>query len=438
MNAIILSIGDELVLGQTVDTNSAWIAQKLSAIGCDVTAHRTVADDKAAIAQAIREEGARCAFLIISGGLGPTDDDLTRDALADVLNKPLVVNQPWMDFLTSFFQRLGRPMAERNKVQALAPEGAAILWNHNGTAPGLQAEYFPPLPVGERSEGDAGERGQSGSRRCVIFVMPGVPKEMKPMFNDAVLPLIALKTGGAVILQKTLHTFGVGESTIAERLGELMRRGRNPSVGTTVSGGVVSLRVNARFESLALAQTEIERTVADCCSALGDCVYGQDADTIPEVVAQLLVEKGKTVATAESCTGGLLAKVLTDIAGSSAYFKQGWITYTNESKTAQLGVKPETLVAHGAVSLQTVREMAAGARERAGADFALAVSGVAGPGGGTEAKPVGTVCIGLAHAGGVEARQFTFTGDREMVRDRSAKMALMMLRCVLLGQALPA
>jgi nicotinamide-nucleotide amidase len=438
MNSIILSIGDELVLGQTVDTNSAWLSQQLSAIGCDVTAHRTVADDRAAIATAIREEAARCDVLIISGGLGPTDDDLTREALADVLEKPLEVSQAWLDHLLAFFQKLGRPMAERNKVQTLVPQGAAILWNHNGTAPGLQAEYFPPLPPGERSPGAEGERGQAGSRRCVIFVMPGVPKEMKPMFTNAVLPWIARKSGGAVILQKTLHTFGMGESTVAEKLGELMKRGRNPSVGTTVSGGVVSLRINARFESLARAEAEMDATCASCRGALPDIIYGEDAQTLPEIVAALMIEKGKTVATAESCSGGLLAKYLTDIAGSSAYFKQGWITYTNDSKVSQLGVKQATLEARGAVSRETVVEMAEGARTRAGADYALSISGVAGPGGGTDAKPVGTVCIGLAHADGVEARQFTFTGDREMIRDRSARMALMMLRYHLLGLTFPA
>jgi nicotinamide-nucleotide amidase len=268
--------------------------------------------------------------------------------------------------------------------------------------------------------------------------MPGVPKEMKPMMRDAVLLFIRQRSGGAAILQKTLHTFGAGESTVAERLGVLMQRGRNPSVGTTVSGGAVSLRVNARFESAAKAQAEIDQTIQGCRQAMGDLIYGEDGQTLAEAVAGMLLTRGGvTVATAESCTGGLLAKMLTDVAGSSAYFSQGWVTYSNEAKQAQLGVSPDTLAAHGAVSEPTVTEMADGARGRSGATVALSISGVAGPGGGTDAKPVGTVCIALASGAGTTARTFHFPGDREMIRDRSAKMALSMLRFHLLGKPMP-
>jgi nicotinamide-nucleotide amidase len=275
--------------------------------------------------------------------------------------------------------------------------------------------------------------------------MPGVPKEMKPMLRDHVLPFVREKSGGAAILQKTLHTFGAGESTIAEKLGDLMTRGRNPSVGTTVSGGAVSLRINARFESVAKAQEEIDRTIAAVRGACGDLIYGEDGQTLAEAVAALLVARGGdnaargpiTVATAESCTGGLLAKMLTDVPGSSAYFKQGWITYTNDAKESELGVANATLIANGAVSEPVVRAMAEGAARRAKADIALSISGIAGPGGGTEAKPVGTVCIALAHVGSTDARTFHFPGDREMIRDRAAKMALSMLRFHLLGKPLP-
>ncbi len=415
MNAIILSIGDELVLGQTVDTNSAWISQQLASVGCDVLAHRTVADDRAAIAVAIREETGRTDVLIVSGGIGPTEDDLTREALGDASGAPLELNQAWAEQLRAFFKKLGRVMPERNLVQAMVPSGAEIIWNHNGTAPGLKAKI-----------------GQ-----CAIFVMPGVPKEMKAMFSRDILPTIAEKSSGAVILQSTLHTFGVGESSIAERLGSLMMRQRNPSVGTTVAGGIVSLRINARFASLAQAQVELDQTVWQCETALGDIIFGRDAQTLADVMAGLLTQLKVTVATAESCTGGLIAKMLTDIAGSSAYFRQGWITYSNESKISQLGVKAGTIEKFGAVSEQVVAEMARGARERSDADAGLSVSGVAGPDGGTEGKPVGTVCIGLSHAQGEIARTFVFPGDREWVRDRSAKMALTLLRYHLLGQSCP-
>jgi nicotinamide-nucleotide amidase len=293
--------------------------------------------------------------------------------------------------------------------------------------------------------------------RVRIFVMPGVPKEMKAMFTQDVLPHIAKSTGGAVILSRTLHTFGLGESFVAEKLGDLMKRDRNPSVGTTVSQGIVSLRINARFNSREEAEQKLKKTARACVNHLGDIVFGEDDQTLPEVVASFLTGKPRiivhddaegweslglekrsyTVTTAESCTGGLLAKMLTDIPGSSDFFKTGFVTYSNESKHALLGVPMDLINEHGAVSEPVVLAMAQAAKERAHADFALAISGIAGPSGGTPTKPVGTVCIALANPEGVISRTFTFSGDREMIRDRSAKMALTMLRFHLLGKPLP-
>jgi nicotinamide-nucleotide amidase len=267
--------------------------------------------------------------------------------------------------------------------------------------------------------------------------MPGVPKEMKIMFARSILPELEREAGRGVILSKTLHTFGAGESTIAEKLGALMKRDRNPSVGTTVSSGIVSLRINARFDTKQDAQRELEATAHACAVALGDLIFGADTDTLPQVVADLLKQSKKTVTTAESCTGGLLAKYLTDLSGSSDYFKQGWITYADEAKTSLLGVSESILREHGAVSEPVAKAMAIGARERAKSDFALAITGIAGPTGGTEAKPVGTVCLALADSDKVTARKFLFSGDREMIRDRSAKMALTMLRYHLIGKVIP-
>jgi nicotinamide-nucleotide amidase len=272
--------------------------------------------------------------------------------------------------------------------------------------------------------------------------MPGVPSEMKLMFQKSVLPNLqqagAGIASGGVILSGTLHTFGVGESTIGERLGALMDRRRNPSVGTTVSCGVVSVRINARFAHREGARMELEQTIRQCRDALGELIYGSDEQTLPMVVADLLTAgKVRTVATAESCTGGLLSKILTDIPGSSRYFQQGWITYSNQAKTQLLDVSPQLLAQDGAVSESVVRAMAQFARLKSSADFALAISGIAGPEGGTPAKPVGTVCIALAHAHTIEARTFNFPGDRETIRDRSAKMALTLLRFHLLGKVSP-
>jgi nicotinamide-nucleotide amidase len=461
MTAIILSIGDELVLGQSIDTNSAWLSQQLAALGVGVLAHATIGDDQKAIERAIVELSARCDFLLISGGIGPTEDDLTRQALASVMNAPLEENAVWMAELHKFFEARGRVMPPINRIQAMIPRGAEMIFNTAGTAAGIAAKLprrrdgeMERRREGEKESGEIALRSTSVSpslrpsvspspTSCHVFITPGVPKEMKVMFTRDILPVIRKAAGRAVILSRTLHTFGLGESAVAEKLGDLMRRDRNPSVGTTVTGGVVSLRLNARFPSLVEAERELGATDDACRAALGDLIYGSEEETLQDVVARLLRadptarQHAPAVATAESCTGGLVAKMLTDIAGSSDYFRQGVVTYTNESKTKMLGVPAEVIARHGAVSEEVVRAMALGAQRESGAAYALAVTGIAGPGGATPTKPVGTVWLALAHAGGCAARVFLFAGDREMVRDRSAKMALTMLRFNLLGRALP-
>jgi len=421
MNAIILSVGDELVLGQTVDTNSAWLGAHLASIGISVLSHVTVADDHPAIEAAIRTAAAQCDTLIISGGIGPTADDLTRQALAAAMGQPLEINETWLAELKKFFRARGRPMPESNAIQAMIPRTATMLFNTAGTAAGIAA--------------DLGTR----ERPCRVFVTPGVPKEMKAMFARDVLPELQKRSGGAVIVSRTLHTFGLGESAVAEKLGDLMRRGRNPSVGTTVSNGVVSLRVNSRFDSVAKATDELEVIVTECRAALGSLIYGADDETLAGVVARMLLEHPDhpTVSTAESCTGGLLGKMLTDIAGSSAYYGFGWVTYANVAKEKLLGVPAEMLAANGAVSEPVVLAMARGARDRSASTYALSISGIAGPGGGTAEKPVGTVWIALAHPGGTASRKFVFPGDREAIRDRSAKTAISILRYHLLNEAPP-
>jgi len=472
MKAIILSIGDELVLGQTVDTNSAWLSQQLAAIGVSVLSHTTVGDDQAAIERAIRAAARPGDVLIISGGIGPTPDDLTRQALAAVMRQPLELNEHWLRFLQDFFKKRNREMPEMNKIQAMIPRGAKIILNSCGTAAGIEAElkfpdYILPAPLagnqameqmfGEEAmarrklaDKDLSERSRRIFQKGIgdvtrVFVIPGVPSEMKAMFTRDILPSLAKESGGGVILSRTLHTFGLGESAIAEMLGNLMDRRRNPTVGTTVANGIVSVRINSKFESKDEAARQLAETEDACRAALGDLIFGADEQSLQQVVGELLKAQKKTITTAESCTGGLLAKCLTDVPGSSAYFKQGWITYSNEAKLQLLGVAvgPE-----GAVSEKTAAMMAMGAAHRASADYGLGISGIAGPDGGTSEKPVGTVCIGLARADQktplgqedeteVGARRFLFPGDREMIRDRSAKMALTMLRFHLLGKPLP-
>lgn len=446
MKAAIISTGDELALGQTVDTNTAWIARQLSRVGCEVLAHMTVGDDRAGIAWAIREHIAHADWILISGGLGPTADDLTRDALTDVLAVEADLNEAWVEKMHEFFTSIGKTMPDRNKVQAMIPRGATIIDNSCGTAPGILAEYRSP----ERET------------VCRLVAMPGVPREMKAMFAASVLPMIEAETDGAAVASAMLHTFGHGESALAEMLGELMTRGRNPSVGTTVSGGIVSLRINSRFPSAIHAGNELEKTVGLCKQKLGSLVFGRDEQTLPIVAAEMLQQRQSagevaTVATAESCTGGYLAKLLTDIPGSSGYFNQGWVVYSNHAKAQQLGIDPTFIENHGAVSNEVVTGLAQAAREKANATYALAISGVAGPDGGTETKPVGTVHIALAHpsnepaAGApegvlaaistigdttVQARRFHLHGERDMIRLRACYMALTMLRFHLLGEAM--
>jgi nicotinamide-nucleotide amidase len=473
MNAIIISIGDELVLGQTVDTNSAWLSAHLATVGCDVSRHLTVRDDQFAIEQAIQYCAARCDYLIISGGIGPTDDDLTRQALAAVLGVELELNDAWLAKLHEFFRARGREMPPTHRIQAMIPRGAKMIENTAGTAAGIDVEI--PSPADQPHAGpeymermfgfEAQVQGlldpssrlrsmiQARGNPTRIFVTPGVPKEMKIMFARDILPRIKEKSGGAVILSRTLHTFGLGESWVAEKLGELMKRDHNPVVGTTVANGIVSVRISSRFDAMDVAMRNLEQTESLVRERLGDMIFGHDDQTLQEVLAASLASSRKTVTTAESCTGGLLAKMLTDVPGSSDYFKMGFITYSNQAKYERLGVSMEIINMYGAVSEPVVDAMARNARRLAKADFALAISGVAGPTGGTPAKPVGMVCIALAfpsastgepHREGAWVsesstilRTFNFPGDREMIRDRSAKMALTMLRFHLLSKPMP-
>lgn len=418
MEAIILSIGDELVLGQTVDTNSAWLSVQLARLGIGTRYHQTVADDQGAIAEAITAALGRVPLLIVSGGLGPTEDDLTRQALADALSVPLVLHAPSVDRIVGFFRRRGRPMPQRNRVQAMHPQGTAIIANQCGTAPGIQA----------RVDGTC------------LYVVPGVPSEMRAMFETSIFPEIrGSEASRQVILTTKINTFGLGESDVAERLGELMARDRNPTVGTTVAGSVVSVRVRCEGTQAAAA-ADLESTVDAVARCLGPCIYGRDETTLQQAVVDLMARRSLTIATAESCTGGLVGEMLTDVPGASAVYAGGWVTYTDAMKSSQLGVAETLLSLHGAVSQPVARRMAATAREQSGADLALALTGIAGPGGGTPDKPVGTVWIALAWrndgaaGSGTDAAVFSLGGDRDQVRQRAARCALQMLRLHVLGE----
>lgn len=414
MKAIMISIGSELTSGRTVDTNSAWLSRRLGEIGVEVVAHVTVADEMPPIVAELRRAIGIADVVILSGGLGPTDDDLTRQALAEVLGVSLELRENCEKKLRAFFENLGRPMPQANLIQAHVPEGCEVIDNDWGTAPGIEARH----------------------ERVRIFALPGVPGEMQRMYDASVHSELEKVSAGRVILGATLHCFGAGESDIAARLGELMARGRNPSIGTTAKDGIIGVRIYAAGADRKEAQTHIDKDIEEISNRLGRLIYGRDEQTLASVVNDLLKEKCKTLATVESCTGGLLAKNLTDVSGSSAVYLQGWITYANRAKINEIRVPAELIEQKGAVNEEVARAMAVNGREKARTDYAISVTGIAGPTGGTREKPVGLVFIGLADEAGCQVFKHTMGThlSREQIRIRTVGHCLNHLRLRLLGQ----
>jgi nicotinamide-nucleotide amidase len=413
MFAEILSVGNEVVCGAVVDENAAWLARRLNELGLPVQRHAAVSDSVEAIRDEIRASARRVRVVVITGGLGPTRDDRTRQALAEALGRPLELDDASAEHIQAFFGNLGRAMPEANLQQAQLPGGTRALANAWGTAPGIRAE------IGE----------------CWIYALPGVPREMKAMFDHHVAPELRELAGRWQVAVKILRTFGAGESAVGQALAEWMAPGRNPSVGTEAREGLVSVRIVACGSAAGEAERLVEADADRFRAVLGDLVFGEDDDTLAAVVGRRLVEQGATLATAESCTGGLLAKSVTDVSGSSRYFLRGYVTYSNESKVDLLGVPAALIESHGAVSEPVAKAMAEGCRQRAGSDYALSVTGIAGPTGGTADKPVGLVHFGLAEptACHVHTVRFGEHLDREAIRDRTCSTALNLLRRLLLA-----
>lgn len=406
----LLSIGNELLLGETVDTNAAWIGRRLAEEGIAVSRRVTVGDDVARIREALADALARCRVVICTGGLGPTPDDLTRHAVAAHYERALVVDEGWVDVLRERYAKRGVPMPEINRVQGEHPEGATLLPNARGTAPGIVV---------------------SDDARGVTVLLPGVPSEMRGLMDEHVVPLLRQRLRPPSRIESRLvRTAGLSEAMLAERVADIAA-GVMPPLSLAylphVSG--VDLRITAPEQhaqpALALADALARR--------LGDNVYARDRTDLAVVVGSLLRQRRFTLALAESCTGGLVAKRITDEGGASDFFHTGFVTYANDAKQAQIGVRAETLATHGAVSELCAREMAEGARQAAGADVAISITGVAGPGGGSEDKPVGTVWVAVALPDGTHARHFRFPGDRSEIRERTAQNALDMLRRLLTG-----
>lgn len=409
--ASIISIGNEVLSGQTSDSNSTYLSKKLLEIGVEVKSNYTVRDEVAAIVRALKLASEDAEVVLTTGGLGPTDDDLTREGLAKFLCVDLKLDNELLQRIQDFFSSRSLKMPEKNKVQAYMPAGAKAIANNLGTAPGIKAE------VNDR----------------IFVALPGVPGEMRQMFEETVLPeLEKLAVDQAIVVRK-LKCFGTGESNIAELLGSLMERGRNPLINCTASRGIITLHIIATAKDKAKAQQMIQKDEVMLSELLGELIYGTGEQSLADVVAEKLTQQKKTIATAESCTGGLLAKLLTDLPGASSYFMCGWVSYSNEAKVNELGVPEQLIEKYGAVSEKVAEAMAEGARKRAGADFAIGITGIAGPTGASAQKPVGLVYISLVSEGQSETKHFLFAKDRGSVRLRAAQTALNMLRRELLN-----
>ncbi len=404
--ASIVSIGNELLSGQTVDTNTTYLSSELLSIGIPVVNSYTVGDDMDAIVRAFNLASADADIVLATGGLGPTGDDLTRQGLANFLGVELQLQTGLLDRIQNFFTKRNLQMSEKNKIQAYIPAGAKALANPLGTAPGIIAEVKGKL----------------------LISLPGVPSEMKQMFAESVLPELQRFAGTQAVVVRKLKCFGTGESNIAELLGPLMQRERNPLIDCTAKYGIITLTITATAKDKDEAHQMAEESEKSLRNKLGELVYGTEEQALAEVVGEKLARQKMTIAVAESCTGGTLAKLLTDIPGASGYFTHGWVTYSNTAKTGELGVPSDLIEKYGAVSEQVAQAMAQGARKKARTDFSIGITGIAGPAGQTEQKPVGLVYISIDSDNGWDTKRCLFSGDRRFIRLRAAQTALNMLR----------
>jgi nicotinamide-nucleotide amidase len=410
--AAIVAVGSELLETTKIDTNSLFITGQLNAAGIDVVSKHIAGDDRRVLTHVVRSVLAAADLVVLCGGLGPTDDDLTRDVVADVLERPLAEDPAIVEHLKRRYAARGInvPMPLNNLRQAQVPAGAVVLDNPNGSAPGLWIEHG----------------GQA------VALLPGPPRELKPMLTALVETRIRARASGVAIVRRVLRIAGMFESHVDEVLHPLYEEwnAASPPIAATIlaSPGQIELHLSVRHESPAQGADILERATAQVLGVVGDVVFSTDGRRLEEVVGEALAARGLRLACAESCTGGLVTSRLTDVSGSSRYVGASIVAYANEAKTSLLGVPAEVIEAHGAVSEPVARAMAEGIRARTGADLGLGVTGIAGPSGGTPEKPVGTVAIALASSDGTAARTFRFFGDRELVKFQASQAALDLVR----------
>jgi len=410
----ILATGNEVVDGEVVNSNASWLAARMRERGFETHFHTAVPDEEGLIDEALRRGVARANILLVTGGLGPTVDDLTLEVAAKTFSRPLQVHEASLERIRKFFQKIGRTMSPNQEKQAYLPQGSEPLSNEFGTAPG--ATWV---------EGN-----------CRLAFFPGVPKEMQEMFLRHFVPLLSGLTAGAALARRDLHCFGLPEGQLDHLLRPLLNERREldgVKLGFRVRFPQIDLRLWTSDPQASVATARVEAAAQKIRSVVGESIYGEGETKLEDLVGELLVQHGKTLATAESCTGGLLASWITDVPGSSRYFLEGAVTYSNAAKVRQLGVSNETINRHGAVSSEVALEMARGIRIKSGADFGIGITGIAGPEGGSAEKPVGTVHIAVVHPEGEWEQKFLFPFDRQRFKQVAAAAALDRVRRILLA-----
>jgi nicotinamide-nucleotide amidase len=406
MKAEIIAVGSELLTPDRLDTNSLFLTEELNKLGIEVVRKTIVGDNRELLAEAFSDALDRVPLIIASGGLGPTEDDLTRETVAELLGRKLIQNDAILRYIEGRFRQLGREMPAVNVRQAMVPEGAEVLENPRGSAPGLWLD----------------DKGR------FVALLPGPPRELKPMYQEQVLPRLEKRRSGIRMFHRELRVAGMGESAVEQRIRPIYTRYSDVNTTILAAPGEIQIHLRLWTEDAVNAQKTLDEIVQGFELALTDRIYSQDGSSMEEVIARLLTMNNATISAAESCTGGLLAQRLTSIAGSSSYFLGGAVCYSNEMKTAWANVPAELIQAKGAVSTEVAIALADGIRRSVGSTLGVGITGIAGPGGGSDEKPVGTVHIALSHAAGVKERGVRFPGDREAIRWHASQLALDMVR----------